>query len=128
MFSDLPSRLSEVFLQTPARKTATFQGPWTDVGAYEGTVKVLLHAALVSGTTPTLDWSIEHASDGAGAGSGTYLSSANFTQITSGTSLQSAKIDSRNCKGYIRVVGTLGGTSPNFDVTASFVGMKKYNI
>lgn len=125
---DWTTRLTHTSLQAPEQKTQTFQGSWVDVSAYEGSVDVLLHcSAATAGTNPTLDWSIEHADDSNGTNSTVYLASSNFTQVTNVASLQVGKVAMRNCKGFIRVVGTIAGTTPTFLVSASAIGVKKYN-
>lgn len=79
---------------------------------------VNLSVLSLTGTTPTLDWSIEHKKTPTGSPA-TLVASSAFTQVTDGTAfpnLQTKPIDisddANACGRWIRVKWTLGGTTP----------------
>ena len=59
---------------------------------------------------------------------GTYgdLSGATFTQVTTSASVQTLEVNKDECKRFIKIVQTVGGSSPVFVYGISLVGAKKY--
>lgn len=74
-------------------------------------VEIVVTAA--SGTTPTIDFKVQESDDDS-----TYNDVVVFPQIT-GTGRWFRKVQSK--KAYLRLNRTVGGTSPNFTVTAGIV-------
>lgn len=72
-----------------------------------------LHVTAVSGTSPTLDVTIQHSPDNS-----TWADLVSFSQTTASTSERvtvSGSVDR-----YVRESHTIGGTSPNFTYTVAF--------
>jgi hypothetical protein len=107
-----------------AARTATGNGTGIDVQTMDGDLFLVLDSAAGTGTTPTLDIKVQ-SSDTSG---GTYadIAGATFTQVTTTASQQAITISKDEAKRYIRVVYTVGGTSPSFTFSVNAVGVKKY--
>lgn len=108
-----------------ASRTATVNGSWVDVRAYEGDIAILLDVGPVTGTTPTLDAKIQDASDGTGTGVADVAGGA-FTQVTASNSKQKISIPAGSVQGWIRIVGTIAGTTPNFTFSGTALSSPKY--
>ena len=112
-------------LAAAARRTSTLTGTGIDVLHYEGVALIVLNASAGTGTTPTLDVKLQHSDDNS-----TYadVTSGTFTQVTdvAGTAgIQVKQVNVSDLKRYLRVIGTIAGTTPSFDFGAEFVGIKK---
>lgn len=128
---NLLNALSEAYsliLANPVPRTSTLTGTAIDLQDYDGVGLFILNAsAATAGTTPTLDCKLQHC-DTSG---GTYadITGATFTQVTgvAGTAgVQIKKLNVANLKRYVKLIGTIAGTStPTFDFAAEFVGIKK---
>ena len=90
---------------------------------YEGDILFILDSAAGGGSSPTLDVTIEDSDDNSTFGS---LSGAAFTQVTGSASTQKLSISADECKRYVRVKFTIGGSSPTFDLSVTGLGLKKY--
>ena len=102
-------------LLAPARKTASEDGAAFDVHDYDGRYAIVLTTSAGGGTTPTLDVKIQDSADGSTGWAD--LSGATFTQVTDAAdSTETITIDTDTAKAYIRVVTTITGTSPTFDL------------
>lgn len=84
-------------------------------------LNLLLEVTAQSGTTPTLDVTVEWSMDGTNFGIGQPADS--FTQVTTVTPTRVVKSFTTKAPQF-RVVWTLGGTTPNytFQVTRYTVG------
>ena len=112
-------------LAAAARRTSTLTGTGIDVLDYEGVALVLLNASAGTGTSPTLDVKLQHSDDDS-----TYedVTSGTFTQVTDVAETAGVKVMKLNVsdlKRYLRVVGTIAGTTPSFDFGVEFVGITK---
>lgn len=112
-------------LAAAARRTSTLTGTGIDVLAYEGVALVVLNASAGTGTTPTLDVKLQHSDDNS-----TYVdvTGGTFTQVTDvagSAGVQVKKINVSDLKRYVRVIGTIAGTTPSFDFAVEFIGIKK---
>lgn len=109
-------------------RTATLTGTAFDTAGYQGQMAVILEAgAATAGTNPTLDVKIQH-SDTTTSGDFSDITGAAFAQVTNAASQQIKLLDRNKTKRYIRVIGTLGGTStPTFPYGVTFLGAKKYD-
>jgi len=112
----------QVELKRAARISSTASATGIDISAYIGTIKVVLSATKVSGTTPTNTAKVQE-SDTVG-GTYTDVTGGGFTALSdSGT--EALHLDTRGLKSFIRLTETLGGTSPVFDSAAVVVGRKQ---
>lgn len=104
-------------------RTATYSGTAFDSAAYDGTVKFLLDVGAVTGTSPTCDFKITH-SDTSG-GTYTDVTGATASQITA-TGIREINVDIGAAKQFLKVTGTIAGTTPSFTISEAIVGQKKY--
>jgi hypothetical protein len=90
---------------------------------YEGQIAFLFDVKNNSGTTPTLDGKLQHSDDNS-----TFVdvTGATITQVTTTASQQKVVVNKDNLKRYVRVVSTLGGTSPNYTLSVQAVIAKKF--
>tara|TARA_B100000609_G_scaffold183346_1_gene165595 strand:+ start:204 stop:587 length:384 start_codon:yes stop_codon:yes gene_type:complete len=107
-----------------ASVTATATSGAIDLKEFDGDVLLVLNCAAGTGSSPTLDIKVQD-SDETG---GTYgdLSGAAFTQVTDSASVQTLEVNKDECKRFIKIVQTVGGSSPVFVYGISLVGAKKY--
>tara|TARA_R100001460_G_scaffold19236_1_gene40287 strand:- start:1869 stop:2252 length:384 start_codon:yes stop_codon:yes gene_type:complete len=107
-----------------ASVTATATSSAIDLKEFDGDVLLVLNCAAGTGSSPTLDIKVQD-SDETG---GTYgdLSGAAFTQVTDAASLQTLEVNKDECKRFIKLVQTVGGSSPVFVYGISLIGAKKY--
>lgn len=117
-----------LLLAAPISRTATLTGTALDVVDYEGSALVVLNAAAATaGTTPTLNVKLQHSATTT-SGDFADVTGATFTQVTdvAGTAgVQALKLNVSDLKRYLRVIGTIAGSSAAFDFTVEFVGVKK---
>ncbi len=107
-----------------ASVTATATSSAIDLKEFDGDVLLVLNCAAGTGSSPTLDIKVQD-SDETG---GTYgdLSGATFTQVTTSASVQTLEVNKDECKRFIKLVQTVGGSSPVFVYGISLVALKKY--
>ena len=107
-----------------ASVSATATSSAIDLKDFDGDVLLVLNCAAGTGSSPTLDVKVQD-SDETG---GTYgdLSGATFTQVTTSASLQTLEVNKDECKRFIKVVQTVGGSSPVFVYGVSLIAAKKY--
>jgi len=107
-----------------ASVTATATSSAIDLKEFDGDVILVLNCAAGTGSSPTLDIKVQD-SDETG---GTYgdLSGAAFTQVTTSASLQTLEVNKDECKRFIKIVQTVGGSSPVFVYGISLIAAKKY--
>ncbi len=106
-----------------AARTATGQTSGIDLQTYDGDVVFLLDSAAGSGTSPTLDVTIEDSADNSSFAA---ISGAAFTQVTGTASAQKLVVNKDSARRYVRVKYTIGGTSPSFTFSVNAVGVTKY--
>lgn len=104
-------------------RTANYVGTAFDNSLYEGSGKVVLDVGTVSGTTPTCDFKLQEC-DTSG-GTYTDIVGATAAQITA-TGVREINYNVSGTKKFIKVAGTITGTSPSFAVGELHVGLKKY--
>ena len=107
-----------------ASVTATATSSAIDLKEFDGDVLLVLNCAAGTGSSPTLDIKVQDSDESGG----TYgdLSGATFTQVTDAASVQTLEVNKDECKRFIKVVQTVGGSSPVFVYGISLVGAKKY--
>ena len=110
-------------LLAPVALTATGNG--TGIEVAEGNLKdaiATMNIGVVSGTTPTLDMTIQ-TSDAVG---GTYTTVATFGQVTASAKLGQVQVnlEGANSNGelqsYVRYSATIAGTTPSFLTSVHF--------
>lgn len=114
-----------VELAPAASRSSTLTGTGIDVLEYEGVALVLLNASAGTGTSPTLDVKLQHSDDDS-----TYedVTSGAFSQVTDAAETAGVKVMKLNVsdlKRYLRIVGTIAGTTPSFDFGVELVGITK---
>lgn len=107
-----------------AAVTSTATSAAIDLKEYDGDVSLILSCAAGTGSSPTLDVKVQD-SDASG---GTYgdLSGAAFTQVTDSASVQVITFVKDEAKRYIKIVQTVGGSTPSFTFSINAVALKKY--
>ena len=107
-----------------AAVTSTATSSAIDLLEYDGDVLLILDSAAGGGSSPTLDIKLTE-SDETG-GTYTDLSGATFTQGTGSASMQKLEINKDSSKRFIKIVQTIGGSSPTFTFSINLIGLKKY--
>lgn len=98
-------------LQDTVTKTATYTGTGLDLktGTQRRGFKVRLRVPTVSGTSPTLDITVQHSTDNT-----TYTDLVTFAQVTAAAELFRTV---ETVQRYIRAKGVISGTLPSFILT-----------
>ena len=107
-----------------AAVTSTATSAAIDLKEYDGDVTLILTSAAGTGSSPTLDVKVQD-SDASG-GSYADLSGATFTQVTDAVSMQVITFVKDEAKRYIKIVQTVGGSTPSFTFNINGVALKKY--
>lgn len=126
MISDPKNELTFVQLETAAVRTALLTGTAFDLRPYEGNVVIALHSALGTGNADnTLAVKIQASATSGGTFAD--VPGATFAAVTNavGGSYQTISIDTRACGAWIKVIGTLAGTTPSFVYGVSLAGRKQ---
>ena len=107
-----------------AAVTSTATSAAIDLKEYDGDVSLILTSAAGTGSSPTLDVKVQD-SDASG---GTYgdLTGAAFTQVTDSASMQVITFSKDEAKRYIKIVQTVGGSTPSFTFSINGLALKKY--
>lgn len=109
----------DAIIQEGITRTATANGAAVEVGERSSACLELVVTAG-SGTTPTLDVTIETSKDGTGTGLGAWRSLGAFAQRTAAGSERKSFT---GLDRFVRAVQTIGGTTPSF--TYSIAGELK---
>ena len=115
----------EVFsIVATAAVTSTATSSAIDLKEYDGDVSLILTSAAGTGSSPTLDVKVTDSA----TSSGTYtdLSGATFTQVTGSVSMQVITFSKDECKRFIKIVQTVGGSTPSFTYSINGIALKKY--
>lgn len=105
-----PVRSSTLTLLSSAARTATFTG--ATVNCSDGSASLLLDVTARSGTTPTLDVTVQTSYDGS-----TWRTAGTFAQSTA---VGSERKSFTGLDRYVRANGVITGTTPSF--TCSVTG------
>lgn len=116
-----PDAITFKALTSQGTATSTVTGSAVDTREYVGNLIVVQQVGTVAGTSPTLAGKIQDSADGSTGWAD--VSGATFTTVTASTAIQAIRIQQRDCKRYIRYVGTIGGTSPDFDFCVTLGGV-----
>jgi hypothetical protein len=95
-----------------AAATVTANGASVDVRDLSGVAAIVLDSAAGTGTTPTLAIAIQDSPDGTTGWAA--IPGATFTQVAGTASLQKIGVNVNACRGFLRAVETVGGTTPSF--------------
>jgi len=106
-----------------AARTSTGQTSGIDLKNYDGDVVFLLDSAAGTGTSPTLDVTIEDSADNSSFAA---ISGAAFTQVVDAASAQKLVVNKDSARRYVRIKYTVGGTTPSFTFSVNAVGVLKY--
>ena len=123
MIQDIPGILTVASVAASAARTTTLTGTGVDLQSYEGNIGLILNSsAATAGTSPTLDVKVQDSADNSSFAD---VSGLTFTQVTDAASVQLLRVR-KSVRRYIRVVGTIGGTSsPAFTYGVELIGIKK---
>ena len=103
----------------PLARTATANGSAIDTHDYTNMYGFMLTTTAGTGTTPTLDMTIEDSADGSTG----WATVGTFTQVTDAAdSSEIIFIDIDSVKKYIRATATIGGTTPSFTCAVLGIG------
>ena len=107
-----------------AAVTSTATSAAIDLKEYDGDVSLILTSAAGTGSSPTLDVKVQDSD----ASDGTYgdLSGAAFTQVTDSASMQVITFSKDEAKRYIKIVQTVGGSTPSFTFSINGLALNKY--
>ena len=107
-----------------AAVTSTARSAAIDLKEDDGDVSLILTSAAGTGSSPTLDVKVQDSD----SSSGTYgdLSGAAFTQVTDSASMQVITFCKDEAKRYIKIVQTVGGSTPSFTFNINAIALKKY--
>lgn len=120
---DLKNHLTITEALPPAAVTASGNGSGIDLKGYIAAM-LTFNSAVGSGTAPTLDIKVQDSADNSSFAD---VSGYTLTQVTgaAGNGVQNLFIDPRLVRRYVRVVKTVGGTSPSFTCEADLIGLKQ---
>lgn len=113
---DVDQKYKAYSLIKPSTNTTTVTGTGVDVGSTNlDDAMAVLDVGTVSGTTPTLDVTIQAS----GTVGGTYTTISTFGQVTASTKLGAVSVSLEGLAGsvdrrFVRAVGTIAGTTPSF--------------
>lgn len=98
----------------PATRTTSANGTGVDVRNADDILFVLTNGTT-SGTTPTLDVTVEDSADNSSFAA---VSGYAFTQVTAaiagGSAALTLQVPKRAVRRYVRAVATIAGTTPSF--------------
>ena len=115
-----------VFAGVPTgAKTSTATSSAIDLLEYDGDILLILDSAAGTGSSPTLDIKITECDET--GGTYTDLAGATFTQVTGSASLQTLVISKDSAERFIKIVQTIGGSTPSFTFSVNCVAVKKYS-
>lgn len=123
VFQQTLEKLQLLSFHPVAARTSTGNGTGVDLIDYDGDVVFILDSAAGTGTTPTLDVTVESSADNS---TFTAVSGAAFTRVTTTAGRQKLVISHDDAARYVRIVYTIGGTTPSFTFSVTAVGLKKY--
>ena len=104
----------------PQTITATTNGNSGDMVNGDGLCFALQQVGTVTGTSPTLAGKIQESTDGS---TWTDVAGATFATVTASTNNQCIAFE--RTKRFLRYVGTVGGTTPNFAIAVVISQQKK---
>jgi hypothetical protein len=104
-----------------AANTAAATSAWIDARAYEGDIVFKVQVGALTGS---ITWTIEHATDGAGAGAASITPNEGAFAAGAANQIQKRTVNASAIGGWVRCVGTIV-TGPAL-VAACFMAHPKY--
>lgn len=121
-------RHAEVFtlaaMHPTAARTATGNGTAVDMLAFDGDIVLVLDSAAGTGTSPTLDVTVQASATS--GGTFTAIAGAVFTQVAGTASQQRIVVSKDDNQRWMRIVHTIGGSTPSFTFSVNALGQPKY--
>lgn len=117
-------QISHTALRVAASISASENGAAVEISYFTGNAQITLNSAAMGGTGPTSNVKIQHSDDGS---TGWTDTGDAFNQVGAVASFQTLFVSLDAYKKYIRVVNTLGGTSPTQVYGVSLHGVKSGN-
>lgn len=102
--------LSVLNLIPVASISATANGTGVDLQPYHGQMAIVVDAKNSSGTLPTLDVKLQDSADNSSFAD--ISPAVAITQVTTVASVQKLVVNVQSIRRYVRIVQTLGGTTP----------------
>lgn len=113
---------SIIALRAAAAITANENGAAVNVADFNGNGYLVLNSSATGGAGQTSDVKLQHSDDGSTNWTDAGVA---FAQVTNaGASFQSLYVSLDQFKKFVRVVNTLGGTSPTVTYAVTLVGNK----
>lgn len=111
-------------LAAAERLSATTTSPAVDLSDYTGLAALVLNSSATEAADNTMDVKLTHCDTSGGS----YVDAGiAFTQVTNAAaSFQTKTFSVDGLKRYVKVVSTLGGTTPKCTRSVSLVGNKAY--
>lgn len=117
-------KLAVVSLATAAELSATTTSDAVEISDFTGPAKLVLNAGATAAAGNTLDVKITHSDTLGGAYTDAGIA---FAQVTNaGASFQVIDLSIDGLKKYIKVVSTLGGTTPKAARSVELFGQKAF--
>lgn len=98
---------------------ANASGPAVSLAGMEGMVDLIAHAGAPGNTTGTLSLQLQTSADGATNWQNVGPVLAAFTTAAGNVA---ANLNPAGCRAFVRVVATVGGTSPSFPIAVFYIG------
>lgn len=118
------SKLTAINLATAERLAATTTSAAVDVSDFTGNAKLVLNSSATEAADNTLDVKLTHCDTSGGSYTDAGIA---FTQVTNaGASFQTIDFSVDGLKKYVKVVSTLGGTTPKVTRSVSLIANKAY--
>ena len=121
--------LQALALKAVGAVTSTTNHTGVDTQGLEGQLALVLDSAAGTGTSPTLDITLQHSDDNSAFVNipTASIQGGNFTQVTNAAaSRQIRRVNVNDIKRYVRAVSTVGGTTPSFNYSLQGLGFNKY--
>jgi hypothetical protein len=104
--------------------TANTNGHAVNLAGLEGNVELIVRAGTPGNGTGTLSLQLQTSADGSTNWQNVGAALAAFT-TAAGTVL--ANLNPFGCLPFVRVVATVGGTSPSFPIVIFYIGTPQYH-
>lgn len=115
-----------VALLHPQAATITVNSAWIDARKYEGDLVFTAQIGAMTGTTPTCAFSIEDATDGTGTGAAAMTPNEGAFAAGAANQIQKRTLNASAHRGWVRLVATIGGTTPSVQLAATVKAHPKY--
>lgn len=120
---DLTSKTVGVLLEG-APLTASTNGPAINLAGLEGNVEIIGRVSAPTGTAPTLSLQLQNSADGS---TNWQNVGSPLAALTTAAQTLSANLNPFGCLQYVRVIATVGGTTPAYLVFIFYIGTPQYH-